>query len=104
MGTFVVTFIFMGSIQSAEPFTYQGQIKDSGIPVNGTVGLTFKLFDAVSNGNQQGNTLTFNGQAVVDGLFTVALDFGFNNTLWFDVIMYFTQDSQFVKMRQWIRI
>lgn len=67
----------------AEPFTYQGQLKDAGVPVSGPVNLGFKLFDAAAVGNQVGNTLTFNNQVLDDGLFTVALDFGFSNVLWF---------------------
>ncbi len=57
-------------------FTYQGQLKNSGTPVNGSVDLVFKLFDALAAGTQQGSTLTQNGVGVTNGLFTVSLDFG----------------------------
>ena len=67
----------------AEAFTYQGQLKDAGAPVNGTANLTFKLFDAAAAGNQLGNTLTFIGLAITNGVFTVTLDFGFNNSIYF---------------------
>jgi len=30
--------------------TYQGQLKDNGVPVNGTAAMTFQLFDAPTAG------------------------------------------------------
>jgi hypothetical protein len=61
-------------------FTYQGQIKSSGVPMNGTVNLTFALWDAAgtgcppTGGAQLGSTITLNGVTITDGLFTVALN------------------------------
>lgn len=64
-------------------FTYQGQAKQSGAPMNGSVPMVFTLWDAATGGNQIGGTLSFNGTggnppavSVTNGLFTVALDFG----------------------------
>jgi hypothetical protein len=57
-------------------FTYQGQLQNSGSPENGSCDLQFKLFDAASGGNQIGATITDTSVAIVNGLFTVALDFG----------------------------
>jgi len=57
-------------------FTYQGQLRGPGGPVNGTCDLRFKLFNAASGGSQVGSTLTREGVGLVDGLFTVRLDFG----------------------------
>jgi len=59
-------------------FTYQGQLKNGGSPVAGNVNMTFKLFDALAAGTQQGSTLTQNGLSVTNGLFTTQLDFGVN--------------------------
>ena len=63
--------------------TYQGHLKQSGSPANGSFNMTFKLYDALAGGTQQGPTLTFDGVggnpaavAVASGLFTVSLDFG----------------------------
>lgn len=66
---------------SADPvdatFTYQGKLTDgSGSPITGTRDLQFKLFDAATNGVQVGSTITMTGQSLVDGLFTVKLNFG----------------------------
>ena len=58
-------------------FTYQGKLTDSsGNPVSGSRDMTFKLFDALTEGNQVGATLTKTGVSVSGGLFTVQLDFG----------------------------
>ena len=57
-------------------FTYQGRLSDGAGPANGSYDLTFALYDAESNGTQQGVTLTNTATAVSNGLFTVALDFG----------------------------
>lgn len=63
-----------GHAQTA--FTYQGQLRDGSTNANGNYSLTFKLFDNASGGTQIGGTLTAPNQSIVNGLFTVALDFG----------------------------
>jgi len=64
-------------------FTYQGQLKQAGVEVNDLCDFEFRIFDAPVAGTQIGPTLTFDGVGgnppavnVVDGLFTVQLDFG----------------------------
>lgn len=57
-------------------FTYQGQLKDGGAPVNGFVDLEFRLYDAESGGSQVGKAVVHCNLEVVNGLFTVGLDFG----------------------------
>ncbi len=59
-------------------FTYQGKLTDAGNPANGNYDLQFKLFDALSGGAQQGETVTNPTVAVSAGIFTVTLDFGPN--------------------------
>jgi hypothetical protein len=59
----------------AQPFTYQGFLKQNGQPVNGTTSLTFRLYDAFTGGAQIGSPITQTVN-VQNGLFTVALDFG----------------------------
>jgi hypothetical protein len=76
--SFVVSF---ASLQAApEPlgtaFTYQGQLNASGAPANGHFDFQFALFDAATNGNQVGSTITNLEVGVTNGLFTTALDFG----------------------------
>lgn len=57
-------------------FTYQGFLRDGGVPANGNYDFQFLLFDAASGGTQQGATETRTNVAVDKGLFTVSLDFG----------------------------
>lgn len=57
-------------------FTYQGRLEVNGSPANGSYDLQFALFDAATNGNQIGSTLTNTAVAVTNGLFTTQLDFG----------------------------
>jgi hypothetical protein len=57
-------------------FTYQGQLSDGSNPANGQYDLQFKLFNALSVGNQVGNTVTIGNKTITNGLFSVKLDFG----------------------------
>ncbi len=57
-------------------FTYQGELKNSGSPVNGATDFTFRLFDAPTGGTQIGPTVTAPSVAVANGRFTTDLDFG----------------------------
>lgn len=55
-------------------FAYQGQLTQSGAPVNGSRQLSFRLYDAPSAGNLLGSTTQT--LTLTHGLFTTALDFG----------------------------
>ena len=61
-------------------FTYQGRFTDASAvqPTNGSYTMTFRLFDAVTGGNQVPNSTTeiTSPVSVVNGVFTVKLDFG----------------------------
>ena len=57
-------------------FTYQGRLNDNGGMANGSYDLRFAIYDAATNGVQQGNTLTNLATPVSNGVFTVALNFG----------------------------
>jgi hypothetical protein len=70
-------------------FTYQGQLKQEGVPLNGDADLEFSLWFAEAGGDQIGPTLTFDSVPVIHGLLTVELDFGaasFNgNARWLEI-------------------
>jgi hypothetical protein len=57
-------------------FTYQGRLNDNGGLANGSYDLRFAIYDAATNGVQQGNTLTNLATPVSNGVFTVVLNFG----------------------------
>ncbi len=68
--------------QSNSAFTYQGELKNNGDPVNGLREFEFILWDARSNGSAIGSAIYISDVELVDGLFSVELDFGvaaFNN-------------------------
>lgn len=77
----VITIIMMATVVSAAPpvtsgFTYQGFLKEGGIPADGNYDFEFRLYDAVSAGSQVGSVVTLDNVFVTDGLFDVVLDFG----------------------------
>ncbi len=71
-----------GNVSALAPlgtaFTYQGQLKQGGNPVNGTCDFQFSLWDAGSGGTQVGSTLTMSSVTLDNGNFSVGLDFGAN--------------------------
>ena len=73
-----VAFLGMaaGVLAQGTAFTYQGRLNDGGNPASGIYDLRFAIYDALTNGTQQGNALTNSATAVNNGLFTVTLDFG----------------------------
>ncbi len=61
---------------TAAPFTFQGELRDGGTAVNGVYDLQFSLFGAAVSGTQFGSVLCADNVSVVNGRFTVVLDFG----------------------------
>jgi hypothetical protein len=57
-------------------FTYQGRLDNNGRPANGSYDFQFRLYDAVTNGAQQGGPLTNAASVVSNGTFVITLDFG----------------------------
>jgi hypothetical protein len=70
------------STASASPqttgFNYQGVLNENGAPVNGTIDIECELFDAGSGGSHVGAGFSFSGLQVIDGVFSLFLDFGVN--------------------------
>lgn len=70
----VIAFLALGA--SAQPFTYQGELRDNADPANGEYDLRFRLYAAPSGGANIGPTVPHENIDIVDGLFSVDLDFG----------------------------
>lgn len=72
--------LLLGGAAAAQTtaFNYQGRLTESGNPPTGTFQMQFKLFDAVTAGNQIGTTLDNPSVAVNQGIFTMSLNFGAN--------------------------
>jgi len=62
-----------------DTFTYQGQLKQNGAPVNGTCDFQFSLWDSQAGVTQIGSTQSLNNVPVTNGHFTVQLgSFAYN--------------------------
>jgi hypothetical protein len=57
-------------------FTWQGELRESGLPATGTYDLEFRLFAAASGGSPLGPVRTLSAQAINGGIYTALLDFG----------------------------
>lgn len=72
--------ICLTGISKAEPmgttFTYQGYLYDSNSVADEEYDFQFRLYDANTDGNQVGNDVNEHNFDVIDGYFTVELDFG----------------------------
>ncbi|MBT5383282.1 MAG: hypothetical protein HOL13_10630, partial [Phycisphaerae bacterium] len=57
-------------------FTYQGQIRDAGIPINDSADVSLSLWNAAADGSMVGAAQQFEGVVLVEGRFAVEPDFG----------------------------
>lgn len=65
-----------GTTPLGTAFTFQGRLTQSGNPVDGATDLIFTLFETAAGATQVGTPQAINAHDVVDGAFTVELDFG----------------------------
>ena len=71
---FVVCDSWAGPMGTA--FTYQGRLIDANNPADGLYDFLFRLYDANVAGTQKGSAIDVNELDVLDGYFTMAMDFG----------------------------
>jgi hypothetical protein len=89
----IVFVLFLSVGLEAEPmgtaFTYQGRLIDANEPGDGFYDFQFRLFDDPNAGSQKGTTIDINDLDVIDGYFTVELDFGGDvfdgNSVWLQI-------------------
>src|SRR4249919_1166208 len=62
-------------------FLYRGHLNESNIPSTGLYDFSFRLAEALENGDYLGSPLTNSAVSVTNGQFSVRLDFG---TMFFD--------------------
>ena len=75
--TLVAAAAFRGAGQPLDStFTYQGQLRNAGQLVNGTVDVRFTLWDSDVGGTQIGNANSFTNYPLTDGRFALGLNFG----------------------------
>jgi hypothetical protein len=78
---FLVLYTMVGravvgrSAPTGTTFNYQGQLDDNG-PAQGGHDFTFKIYDALTGGNQLGGTVQKEDILVENGYFSASLDFG----------------------------
>ncbi len=71
-------------------FTYQGRLIHDNNPTDGLYDFEFKLYDSPAGGNQLASTIDINDLDVIEGYFTVELDFNDPNVFngdacWLDI-------------------
>ncbi|MBW8040197.1 MAG: hypothetical protein FVQ85_09385 [Planctomycetes bacterium] len=73
-----ITVIPLQPVAIGTAFTYQGRLLDVNSPADGLYDFEFKLYDNADPvfAAQQGSTIDINDLDVIDGYFTVELDFG----------------------------
>lgn len=78
--TFAIFLLFAcmaarAQVTQSAAFTYQGQLRQAGAPVDGARDLEFALFDSAGGGSQIGATVDAPSWPIVGGLFTIDLSF-----------------------------
>ena len=73
---------------SFDEITYQGELEDNGVPVNGNVDLLFTFYDQETFGTVLGAAPLITSVPVLDGRFTVSipvLEFWFEQPAWIEI-------------------
>ncbi len=92
-GTLLIFLLVFQRIAGAAPlesaFSYQGELQQGGQPANGQFDFSFALFDVDTGGSPLGSAIELQDVRVVNGIFTVQLDFGISpfagDQLWLEI-------------------
>ncbi len=76
LGTVLLSASARAQTPVGSGFTYQGQLRSDDTPLDADTDLQFTLWDAATDGEQIGTLLQVDALPVIDGQFTVELDFG----------------------------
>ena len=83
-------------------FTYQGQLRDNGVPIDDACDIEFTLYDALTAGSVVSGPLLADDWLVINGLFTVPLDFGEDcftgDARWLEVAVQCSGDVEFTTL------
>ena len=88
MGLAVCLAQLTWAVPMGTAYTYQGRLIEGDEAGDGLYDLEFKLFDDPCTGTQQGSTVSIDDLDVIDGYFTVELDFGSEfdgNARWLEI-------------------
>ncbi len=98
-----ILLALVGSLSAqSTAFTYQGRLFEEGTAATGSYDITFRVFDAASDGAQLGGTVEQSGLIVSNGLFTATVDFGVEvftgPDRWIDLSVRTNSASSFVNL------
>jgi hypothetical protein len=86
---FVTVASFAGTPDTS--FTYQGELRQAGVLVDGLYDFEFSLWDSLSGGTQLGADFLITDVPITNGVFAVELDFGAeafdNSARWLQVVV-----------------
>jgi hypothetical protein len=71
-----VAFSAATAFAQGTEFSFQGRLNDGTNPANGRYDLQFSLYNAIEGGTQVGTTITRPNTVLINGVFSVTLDFG----------------------------
>jgi hypothetical protein len=75
-GLMVLSIEIAGATPIGTSFTYQGRLIDANSPAEGEYDFIFRIYNAESDGTQAGQDVNIPDVDIIDGYFTVELDFG----------------------------
>ena len=72
----LMLLISLATFGQGNGFNFQGRLNDGTNPANGRYDLQFRLYDAITGGNQIGAVFSQPNTTLTNGVFSVTLDFG----------------------------